>query len=206
MKVLETLQATLHCKHPRVWLFLLRALAKGEPVSTVALAHALGMSPQDVEVVLATFADTVYDEKGDIVACGLSLLPTPHVFRVGGKGLYTWCALDALMYPVALDQVAEVDSSCPVTGRAIRLTVGPTGVSRLFPDEAVLSVVTPTKEIGCCNVRSSFCNRVHFISSMNVAASWLSQHLDASIVSVGEAWQFGHAVMQQRMKGASTGL
>lgn len=26
-------QAGLHCDHPKVWLFLLRALAKGSPVS-----------------------------------------------------------------------------------------------------------------------------------------------------------------------------
>lgn len=201
MKTLDTVQAGLHCDHPGVWLFLLRTLAKGRPVSRTSIANALKMSLSDVEAALTTFADTVYDEKGDVVACGLSLLPTPHAFKVCGNELYTWCALDALMYPVALDQVAQVESCCPVTGSPIRLTATPAGVSHLFPAGAVLSMVTPAMQVGCCNVRNSFCSRVHFISSAEAATAWLSQHPDATIVSVEKAWQLGYAVMRQRLEG-----
>lgn len=196
---LDKIQAGLHCDHPRVWLFLLRALAKGRPVSRRDIANALNVSLSDVESALASFADTVYDEKGDVVACGLSLMPTPHSFKVCGNELYTWCALDALMYPVALEQVAHVESPCAVTGITVRLTATPTGVVDPSPAGVVLSMVTSPTKAGCCNVRNSFCSGVHFISSAEAAASWLSRHPEASIVSLQEAWQLGHAVMQRRL-------
>ncbi|QWV96112.1 alkylmercury lyase MerB [Geomonas nitrogeniifigens] len=199
----DAVQAGLNCDHPEVWLFLLRALSKGQPVSRTSIAEALAMSLPDVEVALGTFADTVYDDNGDIVACGLSLLPTPHSFKVCGKELYTWCALDALMYPRALDQVVQVESRCPVTGSRVCLTVGPTGVSYVSPAEVVLSMVIHGKKGGCCNVRSSFCSGVHFISSKKAAATWMSQHPDAFILSVPEAWQLGNTVVQRRLEGAA---
>lgn len=202
MKTFDAVQAGLHCDHPSLWLFLLRTLAKGQPVSRASMAHALRMSLSDVEVALTTFADTVYDDNGDVVACGLSLLPTPHSFRVCGKELYTWCALDALMYPRALDQVVQIESRCPVTGSPVRLTVTPTAVSNLSPAGVVLSMVAPGTKAGCCNVRSSFCSVVHFISSAEAAATWQSQHPDAVILSVEEAWQLGLAVVQRRLEGA----
>lgn len=202
MNTFDAVQAGLHCEHPSVWLFLLRTLAKGHPVSRASIANTLKMSLSEVEVALATFADTVYDENGDVVACGLSLLPTPHSFKVCGNELYTWCALDALMYPRALDQVVQVESRCPVTGSPVRLTVTPAGVSHLSPAGVVLSMVTPAKKVGCCNVRGSFCSGVHFFSSAEAAASWLSQHPDAAILSVEQAWQLGYAVVQRRLEGA----
>lgn len=112
----------------------------------------------------ASFADIVYDDKGDVVACGLSLMRTPHSFKVSGNELYTWCALDALMYPVALEQVAQVESHCPATGIPVRMTATPTGVIDPSPAGVTLSMVA-SPQAGCCNVRSSFCSGVHFISS-----------------------------------------
>ena len=194
------IQAGLHCDHPGVWLFLLGELAKGKPVSRACIARALEMPSQKVQVALDTFADIVYDDAGDIVACGLSLLKTPHSIRIADQQLYTWCALDALMYPVALDLTAQVESHCPVTGGPVRLTVTPTGVSQLSPGGVVVSLVTPTAEVGCCNVRNSFCNQVHFISSAQAAENWRTTHLDATILSVEEAWHLGHAVVQRRLK------
>ncbi|ACH37350.1 alkylmercury lyase [Citrifermentans bemidjiense Bem] len=201
---LHDVLAGLHCDHPRVWLFLLRALAKGRPVSRTTIANALNSSLSEIEAALASFADTVYDEKGDVVACGLSLMPTPHSFTVCGNQLYTWCALDALMYPVALEQVAQVESHCPVTGIPVRMTATPTGVVDPSPAGVSLSMVAPSEQAGCCSVRNSFCSGVHFISSAEAAASWLSLHPEASIVSLEEAWQIGHAVMQQRLSHGET--
>jgi alkylmercury lyase len=198
----ELVQTGLRCDHPIVWLFLLRTLAKGQPVSSAGIASALKMSSHDVQVALTTFTDIEYDHAGDIVACGLSLLPTPHSFKIGGHDLYTWCALDALMYPVALDQTALVKSHCPVTGVAVRLTVTPTGVRFLSPTGVVVSIVAPVSQVGCCNVRNSFCSQVHFISSSQAAAIWLSKHPDVIILSVEEAWQLGCAIAQRRREGS----
>lgn len=201
--VTDLIQAALLCEHPTVWLFLLRTLAKGQPVSLNCIASALKMTSHEIQVALDSFADIVYDSAGDIVACGLSLLPTPHIFRISNQELYTWCALDALMYPVALDQTAQVKSHCPVTGEAVRLTVTATGITHLSSDRLVVSMVVPTAQVGCCNVRSSFCGQVHFISSPEAAASWISKHSDATILSVEEAWQLGYKIAQSRREQAS---
>jgi alkylmercury lyase len=197
----DRLQAALNCEHPTLWLYLLRTLANGHPVSRTGIASALRMSSYDVQVALTTFTDIEYDNEGDIVACGLSLLPTPHRFKVNGHDLFTWCALDTLMYPVALHQTAQVESHCPVTSITVRLTVTPTGVSIVTPPEVVISIVTPAEQTGCCNIRSSFCSQVHFISSPQAAATWLSKNPEATILSVEEAWQFGHAIAQRRLEG-----
>jgi alkylmercury lyase len=201
----DFIQTGLRCEYPTIWLVILRALANGQPVSLAFITHALNISSHDVQVALNSFADIEYDQAGDIVACGLSLLPTPHGFKVNNHELYTWCALDALMYPVVLDQVAQIVSHCPVTGVDVLLTVTPTGVNLISPAGVVVSLVTPSAQVGCCNVRNSFCKQVHFISSGQAAASWLSEHPAATFLSVEEAWQLGYAIAQSRREGEQAG-
>src|SRR5690349_18110640 len=84
------LQATLHCDHPSLWLYLLRTIAKGKPVTQMSIAIALGMSLGEVQAALTSFKDIEYNDDGNIVACGLSLIPTPHGFQVDGRKLFTW--------------------------------------------------------------------------------------------------------------------
>jgi len=198
--ILETqLQAALHCVNPSLWLYLVRTLAKGKPATQASIANALGMSLSDIQAALTTFKDIVYDDDGNLIACGISLSPTPHCFQVNGQNLFTWCALDALMYPVALKQTAQVKSHCPVTGIEVRLTVTPTGVTSLIPTEAVVSIVIPADQAGCCNIRNAFCSQVHFINSPQAAGTWRSIHPEATILSVEEAWRLGHAIAQRRL-------
>ncbi|MBU5614931.1 organomercurial lyase MerB [Geomonas azotofigens] len=195
----ERLLVALHCCHPRFWLHLLRTLAKGKPVTKASIAAALDMALEDIDTALMDFKDTVYDGDGNVVACGLSLVPTSHRFSVDGCNLFTWCALDALMYPVALRQVALVESQCPVTGVAVRLTVTPTGITALTPVETVVSLVVPAAQAGCCNVRNAFCSQVHFMSSLQAADEWRSTHPHATILSVEEAWRLGSVIAQRRL-------
>lgn len=198
------LQAALRCDHPSLWLYLLRTLAKGKPVTQMSIAIALGMSLSDIQVALTTFKDIEYDDDGNLIACGLSLIPTPHCFQVNGQNLFTWCALDALMYPVALKQTAQVESNCPITGFAVRLTVTPTGITFLTPAGAVVSIVIPADQAGCCNIRHAFCSQVHFIYSLQAADTWQSIHPEATIISVEEAWNLGHEIAQRRLADAQS--
>ncbi|MBJ6799190.1 organomercurial lyase MerB [Geomonas propionica] len=201
----ERLQTALHCRHPRLWLHLLRTLAKGKPVTKASIAVALDMALSDVDMAVMGFKDTVYDGDGNIVACGLSLIPTPHRFSVDGRNLFTWCALDALMYPVALQQMALVESQCPVTKVVVRLTVTPTGITALTPATSVVSLVIPAAQVGCCNVRNAFCSQVHFLGSPETADEWRSSHPEARILSVEEAWRLGSAVARRRMADGDIG-
>ena len=104
---------------------LLRLLADGAPVSREQLATVLKRPVAEVAEALRQFEEIVYDEEGCVVSAGISLQPTPYHFEVDGHPLYTWCALDTLIFPAWTKATAQVSSACPVTGQAIHLTVTP---------------------------------------------------------------------------------
>lgn len=83
------------------------------------------------------------DEAGNIVGAALTARETPHKIRVAGKDLYAWCSLDALFIPGLLGETADIESTCPSSGDAIRLTVSPEAVGRAEPSSTWLSVFLP---------------------------------------------------------------
>lgn len=164
---------------------LLRLLAQGEPVSLDTLAAAHGQPVQDVRRALAVSPDIEYDEQDRIVGAGLTLRPTPHRFEIDGRVLYTWCAMDTLVYPRLVERSARVTSPCQATGTPVRLTVGDTTVTDIDPPEAVISLVTPDD---LTSVRTAFCNHVHFFARAEVARPWLNEHPGASVLPIAEAY------------------
>jgi len=134
-------------------------------------------------------SDVETDSDGNVVGMGLTLRPTSHKFRIGGPQLYTWCALDTLMYPPLLGEAATVESPCRATGEPVRVEIGPEGIRTVEPEDAVVSIVVP--EDCCATVRGSFCNEVHFFASRDAASGWLGDHPGALIVSVQEAFELG---------------
>jgi alkylmercury lyase len=76
-----------------------RLLADGEPVSRERLATALKRPVAEVTEVLRQCEDIVFDGEGRVVSAGISLQPTSYQFEVKGHLLYTWCALDTLIFP-----------------------------------------------------------------------------------------------------------
>jgi alkylmercury lyase len=172
------------------WWFapLLRLLARGEPVTVADLAAAAGRPEADVQQALAARPDTEFDEQGRIVGYGLTLRPTPHRFEVDGRTLYTWCALDTLIFPALLGRTARITSPCHATGTPVRVTAGPGGVAGVDPALAVVSVVTPQHAAA---VREAFCNQVHFFASRQAAGPWLAAHPGGSVVTVADAYRLG---------------
>lgn len=173
---------------------LFRLLVQGKPVAVAALAAAVGQSPAEVAQAIEQNMNVEYDEAGNIVAAALSLQPTPHKVEVDGRILYTWCALDALMYMPLLEQPVRVESPGAVTGQPIRMTVTPQGVENIQPETAVVSIVKPKPGLW---IREAFCNDVHFFISPETADTWLAQHPEATIVSVREAFILGQQLLQQ---------
>src|SRR5262249_45876982 len=148
----------------------------GQPVSRERLATALGVARDVVDATLRRIPNVEFDHQGRIVASGLSLLPTPHHFQVNGQALYTWCALDTLMYPVVLGQSAQVASRCPVSGAWVQLTVKPERVEALDPVDTRVSVVVPDAAAACCDVRGAFCQHVHFFARAEAGATRRATH------------------------------
>lgn len=181
-------------------LALLRLLAQGQPVSMSSLAAGLHRTVEEVSQGVERLTNVERDASGRIVAAvGLSLRPTPHCFTLPRHTLYTWCALDALMYPAQLNEPASISSRCPITGTTIQLTVAPNGICRVAPPGAVVSLVIPDAEAACCDVRGAFCNAVHFVASAEAAATWAAQQparQPVRILSVAEAFAVGAAITQ----------
>ncbi len=173
---------------------LLLLLAKGRPVSPEEIATITGQSHEEVIAYLSQLPNIELDEAGNLVGMGLTLKPTPHRFEVEERTLYTWCALDTLLFPALLEKPAVVTSPCAVTGVPVRVSVMPNRVIEVKPEEAVVSIVkSPTME----NIRGSFCHHVHFFASAETAVAWLPQHPDTVLLSVAEAYQLGQMLSQE---------
>ncbi|MGH3570225.1 MAG: organomercurial lyase MerB [Pseudonocardiaceae bacterium] len=182
-----------------LWPTLLRQLATGRPVTLDDLAQHSGRSSAEVRDGLAALSDTEYDEQGRVVGHGITLRPTPHHFTVGGQQLYTWCALDTLIFPTILGRLARVVSPTPGSGDLVRLDINPAaGITACEPATAVMSVLVP--DAGA-SVRSAFCNQVHFFTTPTAAQGWLAEHPGGSVLRVGEAVELGRRLAQDLLDG-----
>ena len=165
---------------------LLRLLAEGKPVSPEEVATA---SHRSLEEIQAHLSGIEVDPEGNIVGWGLTLQPTPHQLHLGKQTLYTWCALDALLFPAFLGRAARVISTCPVTGKEIRLTMTPEAILNLEPASAVVSVRLPGEDTDFDNLQEDICNDGFFFVSRDVASTWPSLHPKAVVLDVSEAAQ-----------------
>ncbi|ALV74863.1 MULTISPECIES: organomercurial lyase MerB [Acinetobacter] len=188
--------------HPTELLLpLLREIAKGSPVSRKTLATVLDWPADRVAAALDQVPSTEYDDDGNIVGYGLTLRETPHTFEIDGQRLYTWCALDVLIFPALLGRSAYVSSRCPTTGEEVSLTVAPDGLHRLEPASAVVSLVRPNAS---SDIRCSFCCHVHFFASAAAADDWVAQHEGAEVVGVEEAFRLGQELARQLSSPSGT--
>ena len=172
-----------------LWPILLRRLAHARPVTITDLAHDSGHSRAQVRSALAELSDTEFDEQGSVIGHGITLRPTPHEFTVDGHRLYTWCALDTLIFPAVLDRRAYVVSPAPGSGQPVRLSVDPiAGVTAAAPATAVVTVLLPEQGRG---VRATFCNHVHFYPDPAAAQGWLSEHPSGAVLTITQAADLG---------------
>jgi len=178
---------------PRLYGPLLRLLALGKPVSVDDLTATTGLPAGEVRQALADLPDLETDEQGRVVGYGLTLRPTPHRFMVDGQRLYTWCALDTLVFPALLGRVASIESPCHGTGTPVRVTVDPeAGVTSVEPATAVVSIVTPGEHT---SIRTAFCNQVHFFASRQAAQPWLDEHPGITVLPIVDAHRLGQSLI-----------
>ncbi|MGH7408236.1 MAG: organomercurial lyase, partial [Candidatus Methylomirabilales bacterium] len=99
-------------------------------------------------------------------------------------------------------KTARVESSCPVTGDRIRLTVTPEGVEQLDPAGAVMSFLTPEEVKFRENVILHFCHYVYFFSSPEAGSRWVSEHPGTFLLSVNDAYDLGRRKNQAQYTDA----
>jgi alkylmercury lyase len=185
------------CDDAPLALTLLEQLAKGEPVALDDLAERAGRGEKEIAEVVTRWPNVHLDDRGWVVAFGgLSLTATPHRFEVAGRQLYTWCAWDTLFLPALLAQEAQVESTCPVTGANIRLSVGPDGVRAAEPASLRVSFPRPDST-DTAHITASFCCHVHFLAGQDAAEEWLGANQGGSTLSLEEAIELGRLATRQ---------
>ena len=183
-----------------LWLPLMRLLAAGKPVDVSDLAHATGRPIDAVSNSLAAFPDTEYDDENRIVGQGLTLRPTRHQFTVDGQQLYTWCALDTLIFPALLSKDATIQSTSPTSGETVHLRIEAGAATHVEPPTAVVSLVNP-EDLSA--IRSAFCNQVHYFTSPEDAQPWLDSHPGGEVRPVQDAYQLATAMATTMLEQAN---
>lgn len=192
----ELLQASCNGQ-TALWREILLLLVQGTPVTIERLAQAMNTDQVHVRSMVQQVSKIEYNSAGQIVGAGLSLVPTKHHLQVEEQSLFTWCAFDCLAYPVVLQKTATVISTCPLTSTIITMQVGPDAVTNIEPAEAYIAVVLPSSEAICEDIRTSFCNQIHFFAARAVAEQWYETHANAIVLSIQDAYRITKQVAQQ---------
>jgi len=173
----------------RLEILMYRTLAEGHPVSATHLATIANVP---VEIINTLFEQGKslggeWDAEGRLLGNVLTLIPTQHHFRVNGSELYTWCSLDAMHLPGLLGRTADVESTDPVSGEKIHLTIPPDGTPTYHPSGTVLSIVLTGGDRN--GPQSPLCSQMLFFASRGNAQIWIQDHPQATIMTVEEVYQ-----------------
>ena len=194
--IAERLSEQSHCEQEDLCRPIVQQITRGKPVAPATLRASLQVSQNELEQRLAKLPpDVEFDQAGNIVGLGATLVPTSHRFQMGGKLLYTWCAFDTVLIPPSLHVEAQIQSTCPVTGQPITFVVTPEGtVQDLFQASSVMSLIVPAERGDC--TRATFCQQSLLFQSEQAAATFLAGHPDVLLFSVEEAAYVGRLVAQ----------
>lgn len=129
----------------------------GQVATAPAVAARTGMRLHAAQTALAALREQgliVEDTaRGGIVGVyGLSLLPTAHALDLDGQALFTWCALDAVGIPAALQAEARIRSHCFMCPQVIACTCT---AGTVTPDTAVEPLLWITAPVAGPSLRSS---------------------------------------------------
>jgi alkylmercury lyase len=196
------LAAHLDCTQDGACQQILQVLAEtGQPLPPGDLARRLQMSQESLMAHLVRIPDTEFDEQGNILGWGITLVPTVHQFLVKGRSLFTWCAFDTVLFPSLLQANVQVRSLCKTTGQSITFIATPEGITDLTPATSMLSL--PLLSARCECVRGTFCAQSHFFQTREVALSWIALYPEAILLSVEEAATLGRLTAQRATEDAA---
>ncbi len=192
----------------RIAVALYELLAQGDPVTPAALAARSSAPEAVVTGTLEAWPGVFRDDEARVVGFwGLAIPEMAHRFHAdGGKPIYAWCALDPFLIVPVIDRPARVESTDPITGEPITMTVTPEGVEDVSPASAVVSFLTPeeTKPFDQ-DVIQNFCNYVLNFASHESAERWASERDGIVLLPVHDAFQVGLRAWRQLRGGAAGG-
>jgi alkylmercury lyase len=157
-------------------------LGGGEPVDPGRTAARAGR-PTCEALDFLRGSPAQWDDRGRLVGFGLTLRQTRHRVTTEAR---TWCAPDALAFPVPLGAPAVIESPCFVSGEPIRIEVATDGVCAVEPPGAVVS--TLPAQVGAVELRERLCHQQHFFASNETAQAWRWAREDVLVVPVADAF------------------
>lgn len=181
----------------RAGLVLLGELAKGEPVTVAQFAEALGGPVSAAEAVLkaSPLRPLVHaGEDGRVVGFfGLSTARTHHRFSIHGRTLWANCAGDSLILPELLGETADVESRDPESGQLVRLTISPTRVEAVEPQDVTVSWMGPDTVdfTSATRIIATACHFIFFFASRASGERWVAKHPGKLLLSLDEVFAFG---------------
>jgi alkylmercury lyase len=170
----------------------IRLLAEGEPVSPDRIAAAAGLPVDQAEAALRATVDVEWTADGMVEGFGLTRRPTQHRFRIGDADLYTWCAMDTLMFAAFLDRPAQIESPDGETGEPLRLE---TDGRRIVSADPPSIVVTWFVDPDATGLRAATCQFGHFFASPESAAAWAARYPQGGVLALDEALDAARALV-----------
>src|SRR5438094_52744 len=168
-----------------------RALLGGKSVTVEELSSRSGLGIDEIRLALSELESkglARVDVAGRLVgAAGLSVVPSPHRLELDGRVFHTWCALDAVGIPAALEADARATTTCPQCGRTMEVDIRG-GCPVNFP-EAVIWL--PSKS--CSSVADELCPDMNLFCDERHLREWSSQSGDPAgqSLSLREAADLG---------------
>lgn len=162
-----------------------KELLNGKPLPKERYYKLLNVTKEKADSILELLGEL--DENDDITAfSGLSITPTKHKFIVKNKTLYTWCALDTILFTKRLDVSSHVISYDPIDKTVIELKIEG---GRLRWSNSHSIYVSWVENIDTCNIKGSFCDHVFFFSGKKSANQWLDSNPDGNVISIDEFFE-----------------
>lgn len=198
--ILASTLGQVYANNTKGYTKLLDLLADGKPISIDEVANSF----QYPKLIVQGFFRFVispsnfdFDNNGNIIGSGLTLKPTSHRFRIRENDLYTWCALDTLLFPLMLNESAQVQTTCPITNTLITFTMSPEGITGLSPQSAVISIVVPTVQDAKANIRNSLCQFANMFKDKESAMEWKKHHPESLILSAEDAFELSQKIVKK---------
>lgn len=174
-------------------------LLDGEPVSPERLAGRLEVSRDEALDIMNRLGSVggEFDKDENMVGFGLTLVPTPHRYKVGGRTYYVWCADEAIIFPALFQHTASIKTPDPISGEMIQLIVSPEGVEQLEPPTAVVSRRIDGVRID--DVRGTSCHYGHVFATRDSAKQYLSRSegIELELVTVGRVFEIGQFLLRR---------
>lgn len=103
------------------------SILKGKAASANDLALQCDLALNIVQQCIKEMADqgilVINEQRAVVGSHGLSLIPSDHRLSINGQNLFTWCAVDAVGIPAALETDAAVRSKCFQCSQPIEITM-----------------------------------------------------------------------------------